>query len=136
MRMHLVRAVLASLGLGLVASACSGPGAPRANAAGEVASTFATAVRAEPSAACGLLAPDTREELEATSGPCAQAIAKAGVPQPGPVLDVQVYGLDAMVRLEHDTMFLALFDRGWRVTAAGCTPQEQHRPYSCQIKGA
>ena len=35
---------------------------------------------------------------------------------------VDVYGQDAIVRLDRDVVFLARFDDGWRVTAAGCTP--------------
>lgn len=123
-------------GLGLVVAGCSGAGSPSATAAGQVAAAFSVAVHSEPASACGLLAPQTRQELEDNSGPCARAIADADVPAAGRVLDAEVYGLDAMVRLEHDTVFLALFDTGWRVTAAGCTPQEPQRPYSCEIKGA
>ncbi len=127
---------LAALGLSVALAGCSGAGSAQENAARQVATTFADAAQEDPSSACGLLAPDTREELEDTSGPCAESLAEAGLPQAGPVLDVEVYGLDAMVRLEDDTMFLALFDTGWRVTAAGCTPEEPDRPYSCDIKGA
>ena len=69
-------------------------------------------------------------------GPCAQGIKDANLPSAGRVISVDVYGQDAMVRLEHDTLFLARFGSGWRVTAAGCTPQEQDRPFSCELKGA
>ena len=116
--------------------------APQAAAAGRSAQAFSNALSSSPSnpsnpsKACALLAPQSRQELEQTSGSCEQAITDAGVPQGGKVVDVQVYGLDAMVELEHDTVFLALFGAGWRITAAGCTPQEKDRPYSCQIKGA
>ncbi|WP_435985882.1 hypothetical protein [Terrabacter sp. LjRoot27] len=97
---------------------------------------FSAAVGAQPDTACALLAPETRQELEDSSGPCPQGIADADLPDAGRVITVEVYGQDAMVRLEHDTMFLALFGSGWRVTAAGCTPQEQDRPFSCGLKGA
>jgi hypothetical protein len=129
---------LRNLGLALahhVSAAGCTQESPQATAAGRAAHTFADALSSSPSRACALLAPQTREELEQSSGSCDQAIAAAGVPRAGTVLDVQVYGLDAIVALQHDTMFLAHFDSGWRVTAAGCTPQEKDRPYSCQIKG-
>ena len=121
--------------LGLLAG-CSASGSPRAAAARQTAEAFSAAVAADPAGACGLLAPQTRQELEDSDGPCPEAITGADLPQSGHVVDVEVYGLDAVVRLEHDTMFLALFDAGWRVTAAGCTPQEPSRPYSCDVKGA
>ena len=117
-------------------AACSADASPVATAAGDAAQRFAAAVEAQPVAACALLAPDTRQELENSSGPCSQGITDAKLPEAGRVISVDVYGQDAMVRMEHDTVFLALFGSGWRVTAAGCTPQEQDRPFSCELKGA
>ena len=38
------------------------------------------------------------------------------------------------MRLDKDTLFLARFDQGWRVTAAGCTPHGD-LPYDCTVKG-
>src|SRR6476619_4815590 len=97
----------------LLVSGGSADAAAAAAAAGQVAEAFSEAVAARPDAACELLAPETRQELESSSGPCAQGIAEAKLPQAGRVLGVQVFGLDAMVRLEHDTMFMAMFDSGW-----------------------
>ena len=128
--------VLGTLTVAWLVAGCSAAGSTPATAAGEAAEAFTAAATSDPASACSLLAPETRREIEGDSGQCARGITDAELPQTGRVLDVQVYGLDAMVRLEHDTMFLALFDGGWRVTAAGCTPQEQDRPYSCDIKGA
>ena len=39
-----------------------------------------------------------------------------------------------LVRLAGDTVFLAVFPGGWRVTAAGCTPRGD-RPYNCTVQG-
>jgi hypothetical protein len=39
----------------------------------------------------------------------------------------------AIVELDADTVFLARFDAGWRVTAAHCAPRV-NAPYDCQIK--
>lgn len=100
------------------------------------AQAFNTATATAPATACSMLAPETLRELEDTSGPRPQALAYADLPAAGKVLEVDVYGLDARVRMEHDTVFLALFDTGWQVTAAGCTPAKQDRPYSCDVKGA
>ena len=86
-------------------------------------------------AACDLLADDVQEELaEAGGSSCAVAVAAAGIPDSGRVVDVHVYGTAAQVRYDDDVVFLAELDDGWRVTAAGCTP-EADRPYDCTIQG-
>ncbi|QZY20220.1 hypothetical protein [Streptomyces decoyicus] len=88
---------------------------------------------------CAALAPATNEELEqsAKSG-CVQAIGQAiheqELPAAGAVQGVDVYGDQARVLLEQDTVFLAHFSTGWKLTAAGCRPRPQ-RPYQCEIKG-
>ncbi|MYS88622.1 MULTISPECIES: hypothetical protein [Streptomyces] len=84
---------------------------------------------------CTALAPSTREELEQSAKrSCAQAIGEQGLPAAGAVRRVDVYGDQARVVLEHDTLFLARFPAGWKVTAAGCRPRPQ-RPYQCEIEG-
>ena len=42
--------------------------------------------------------------------------------------------IDATAGNGHDTVFLAHFPTGWKITAAGCRPRPQ-RPYQCEIKG-
>jgi len=121
--------------LALATAGCSDE-SPQSTAAGRSAQAFTALLPSNSAAACDLLAPQTRQELEQSSGSCSRGIADAQLPRAGKVVDVQVYGLDAMVRMEHDTMFLARFGKGWRITAAGCRPREQDRPYSCEIKGA
>ncbi|MGV9881101.1 hypothetical protein [Streptomyces sp. NPDC003006] len=88
---------------------------------------------------CAALAPATREELEQSSkSRCEQAIGRAiderELPAAGTVRGADVYGDQARVMLERDTVFLAHFPAGWKVTAAGCRPRPQ-RPYECGIKG-
>src|SRR6478735_11777476 len=115
------RPVVMGILVGLASlSGCGGAAAPEAAGAGRAALAFTRAVTSHPDGACGLLAPETRQEFEDASGPCREAISDARLPQSGRVLNVEIYGQDAIVRLDHDTMFLALFDDGWRVTAAGC----------------
>lgn len=135
MRAAQIAAALVCVGVAAL-TGCSDSGSSRDDAAGDAARAFSTAASAAPTTACAMLAPETRHELEAASGPCSQALPDVALPAGGQVLEVDVYGLDARVRMEHDTLFLALFDTGWRVTAAGCTPTEQDRPYSCDLKGA
>ncbi|KOG41248.1 hypothetical protein [Streptomyces decoyicus] len=88
---------------------------------------------------CATLAPATREELEQSArSRCDRAIGQAieeqELPAAGAVRGVDVYGDQARVLLEQDTLFLAHFSAGWKVTAAGCRPRPQ-RPYQCEIKG-
>ncbi|MEU4733039.1 hypothetical protein [Streptomyces sp. NPDC023588] len=84
---------------------------------------------------CAALAPSTREELEQSAkSRCEQAIGEEELPAAGAVRTVDVYGDQARVVLEQDTVFLARFPAGWKVTAAGCAPRHQ-QPYQCAIKG-
>jgi hypothetical protein len=49
---------------------------------------------------------------------------------------VDVFGHDAIVRFSGDTVFLARFPEGWRVTAAGCQPgPSDQKPYDCTVSG-
>ncbi|MFF5158028.1 hypothetical protein ACFY3N_17600 [Streptomyces sp. NPDC000348] len=84
---------------------------------------------------CAALAPSTRQELEQSAGSrCEQAVGEQKLPPAGAVRGVEVYGGQARVVLEHDTVFLARFPTGWKVTAAGCRPRPR-QPYQCEIKG-
>ncbi|CAL9650239.1 hypothetical protein SUDANB176_06600 [Streptomyces sp. enrichment culture] len=84
---------------------------------------------------CAALAPSTRQELEHTArSRCERAIGEQDLPRAGAVRSVDVYGGQARVVLEHDTVFLARFPEGWKVTAAGCRPRPG-QPYQCEIKG-
>ena len=135
-RVHLRGALLATATVGsVVLSGCSGQGNADAGNAEAAAVSFGRAVTAATERACGLLAPETLEELEDDEGPCATALPDALQPSSGAPISVDVYGKDAVVRLSSDTVFLARFRDGWRVTAAGCTPTERGRPYDCKVKG-
>jgi hypothetical protein len=124
----------------LLVGACSGQGSGEDANAAAAAVEFSRSLGAAPQTACGLLAPKTLEELEATDGACAGALpgalpeeveASTGAPR-----STEVYGKAAIVHLSTDTIFLARFRDGWRVTAAGCTAREAGRPYDCKVKGA
>lgn len=89
-------------------------------------------------AACALLAPTTREELEqSASAPCEDALEEENLSPLGQVDAVSVYGLTAQVRGSEDTLFLDdLGGQGrWRVAAAGCQARSGE-PYECTVKGA
>lgn len=111
------------------------------------AEAFAGAAAAKPEQACALLAPHARSALEAESGkPCSEALSSINLPPSGSDVSVEVASSSAQVVLGTDTIFLARFDQGWRVTAAGCTrdpqstatigePVDTSVPYDCTIKG-
>lgn len=67
--------------------------------------------------------------------PCAKAILEEDLPTVHRVRDVQVWGDQALIRFDDDNLFLSQFPHGWKVVAAGCTPQG-HKPYDCQVDGA
>ncbi|MEV6283896.1 hypothetical protein [Kribbella sp. NPDC051770] len=86
-------------------------------------------------AACELLAPQTREEVEdSAEAPCRTAILDEDIPAAGAVTGLHQYGDQAQVRLSGDTAFLAEFGNGWKVVAAACTPRGE-RPYDCKVEG-
>ena len=124
-------------GLAAIASlaACSGQGRAQEGAAATTAREFAQARVSDPSAACALLAPRTLEEVT-RDRPCAEAVAD-GATDPGTSQpEVEVFGKDAIARFAGDTLFLALFDTGWKVTAASCQPTTDGRPYDCDVSGS
>ncbi len=117
---------------GLLLTACTPAEQPAALAAG---SAFQTAVReADTTAACDLLSPSARGNLESASArPCPTALAALALPpdEPGAV---EVWGDTAQLRLGAGALFLARFGAGWKVTAAGCTPRRD-QPYDCRLEG-
>jgi hypothetical protein len=117
----------------LTATAC---GANLSSPSSHAAEEFYRAIAAEDgAAACALLAPQTREEVEdSAEAPCRTAILDEDIPAAGAVADLHQYGGQAQVRFTGDTAFLAQFDNGWKVVAAACTPRGE-RPYNCKVEG-
>lgn len=135
------RAALSVLGLASM-PVLAGCGSPQDDAVRTVVDQFTGAVAAEDgTAACRLLAPRTKSELEqSTSKPCAQALLEEDVPgrpENQPVGELEVYGTAAWMRTSADTLFLARFQGGWKVSAAGCTRATSATPrmYDCVVKG-
>lgn len=137
---HPASGLVPALGLGLaVALGLAGCGAPvERQEAGAAADRFEADVQADPAAACALLAPRTLESVQKDGPACAQALPGDDLPTPGPRGDVSVAGHSAQVRYAKDTVFLALFDQGWKVTAVGCTrtSDDPATPYDCAIEGS
>ena len=88
-----------------------------------------------PPAGCWRRAPSRPSRR--TAHPCAQALAEAGLAPAGEGSSVTVAGHSAQVRYADDTVFLARFDDGWRVTAAGCerVSSDDAVPYDCVVDG-
>ncbi|MET9322820.1 hypothetical protein ABZX75_21875 [Streptomyces sp. NPDC003038] len=132
-----MRPIVVPLLLGTLCLSASGCATvdERATAARAVATGFHAALLAADSGrACAALAPGTREELE-QDGPCTEALNALDLtPAAGGAQRVDVYGAQARVVLERDSVFLASFPDGWKVTAAGCAARPG-RPYRCELKG-
>ncbi|MFE9636118.1 hypothetical protein [Streptomyces sp. NPDC006463] len=129
-RIGLCACVVGALLAGCGASAVRVDGA---RAAGEGFERFLAA--GDHAAACRLLAPQTRGQLEQDEQKgCAEALGAEELPRTGAVRTTEVYGRQAMLRLDGDTLFLSQFSSGWKIVAAGCTPQGE-RPYQCVLKG-
>ncbi|XVU23790.1 hypothetical protein ACQPZJ_42150 [Actinoplanes sp. CA-054009] len=128
-----MRRSLAALVLVAALCGCSSVG-DREGAAAGVATRLLSAVEAgDGDAACAILAPETAKTV-AEDEPCPEAILDESLPRPSTVVETAVYGQWAQVKLTSDTIFLAAFPEGWRVVAAGCTPQAS-RPYDCAVEG-
>lgn len=129
----LVPALAAALVTALALSACSGQGNAESGPVRDAARQFLEAQATDAAKACAMLAPKTLQEVS-QQGPCASVVAQAAPGSVPALHGVAVYGKDAMAQFEGDTVFLARFDGGWKVTAASCEPDGRHRPYSCDIQ--
>lgn len=125
-----VVAVVAALALAGCGADLERDGAARA------ADAFTSSAASDPVAACAVLAPRTLESLE-EDGPCPQSLPATELPDAGDRRQVTVAGHSAQVRYAGDTVFLALFADGWRVTAAGCARRSDDGavPYGCSVDG-
>ncbi|MFM6847501.1 MAG: hypothetical protein ACKOVB_00150 [Terrabacter sp.] len=129
-------AVAAALTLTPVLTACSSVDEPEAR---RVATEFARLAGTDPGAACALLAPRTLQQVtEDGDGDCAEGL-KSDSPEPASdVQSVSVAINGAQVVMTSQVLFLARFDSGWKVLAAGCThdASDDAVPYECNVKGA
>ncbi|MFC7598272.1 hypothetical protein ACFQU3_23385 [Terrabacter sp. GCM10028922] len=121
--------------LAVVLGGCSAGEEP---AAADAARSFLALVRSDPARACDLLAPRTFEHLaEDGDGECTKGLDDSEPPPGGDVRGATVAGRSAQVVLGDQVVFLARFDVGWRVTAAGCERQSTDAavPYHCTVEG-
>lgn len=129
------RAALCAVVTAMAVGGC-GAGAAESDAR-SAADSFLDAVGIDPASACERLAPETRSTLqESTGSSCDAALRQLGLGGAGAAESVDVAGHGAQVRYEGDTVFLALFDTGWLVTAAGCRrTSDRSEPYDCDVEG-
>ena len=121
----------------LLLTGCAGRGSSENDRVADTATRFLDAAASAPDSGCGLLAPATLEQLESDNETCGDAVS-AAAPR-GDIASlppsIQVYGRDAMVQWADQTLFLARFDDGWRVVAAGCKPRGKDLSYDCTVEG-
>ncbi len=136
----MTRRVHAPIAAGLLAlvalSACA---SPEADGVAAAATRFAAFSATAPDKACLLLAPGTRRELEDSSkSRCGKALPEQKLPGSARITAVDVAGDSARVVTASQTLFLARFDAGWKVTAAGCkqVTADDAKPYTCLVKGS
>lgn len=135
------RRAVVGVALPLAVSGLAGCGAPADDqAAGQAALTFAFRAGTDPAAACADLAPRTLQELERSAvEPCPEALENEGLPGSTTIARTVVAGHSALVELADpsQTMFLARFDSGWKIVAAGCRREsaDDAVPYTCRISG-
>ncbi|GAB3870349.1 hypothetical protein [Terrabacter terrigena] len=130
-----LRAV-AALAAALTLTACSSVDEPEAQ---RVATEFARLAGTDPGAACSLLAPRTLQQVtEDGDGDCAEGLRSDSPEAPTEVTSVSVAINGAQVVMAGQVVFLARFDSGWKVLAAGCSRQgsDDAVPYDCSVKGA
>lgn len=112
--------------------------APDQAAAADTAQRFLASAATDTAAACALLAPGTLEAVEKDGQPCPTVLAGEGLAPESDTPEVVVAGHSAQVRFADDAVFLALFDDGWKVIAAGCRRESPDLavPYECVVEGS
>jgi len=122
--------VLLVVGLTALLAGCASTQQPEVE---KVASTFDDP-SADAEARCDLLAPATLAAFEKDqTAPCTDAVQQLSL-DGGAVTSVDVWGGEAQVRMDGDTLFLTETEAGWRVAAAGCTSRGD-APYDCEVEG-
>jgi hypothetical protein len=119
--------------------AMSGCGGADDAAVRSVATRFLDAVSAgDGAAACELLSPQTRSQLEQTERRQCRAAVTGVKLERAPVARVRVYVQNAIVELAGgEAAFLEQGSEGWRVSAAGCMPhgsKPADHPYDCELE--
>jgi hypothetical protein len=87
------------------------------------------------SAACSVVQSDIQEKITREQGTiCENHLRTLRIPEPGSVIRSEIYGRNALVEFENDTVFLAEGENGWQITGAGCASSGE-APYNCEVGG-
>ncbi|HUP98828.1 MAG TPA: hypothetical protein VM093_00035 [Aeromicrobium sp.] len=130
--MRTIHRLAGGMGIALL-SGCGSSGAAPAQRADEF---YAAVAHNDAAAACASLASSARSTLEQEEKkPCRDTILEQDLPRVSGAASgtAKVYGSLAQVTFANESVFLSRYSNGWRVTAAGCTPSPQDRPYECTI---
>jgi hypothetical protein len=125
-------AAVAAMAALLAVSGC----APDGTTATDVAQEFHQALTASQwTEACSMLESDVREKAaQEQRSTCEDGLRDLQVQEPGRMTRTEIYGRGAFVEFENDAVFLAAAEGGWKITAAGCTPNGD-APYTCEVGG-
>jgi hypothetical protein len=124
--------VLAGIAPMLALSGCAPDGAAPADTAEEFHQALSSS---DWSSACSMLLSDTREKTaQEQESSCEDHLRNLQIQEPGTLTRTEIYGRGAFVEFENDAVFLAAAEGGWKITAAGCTPNGE-APYTCEVGG-
>jgi hypothetical protein len=121
----------AAMAFAIATAGCAAEG-ERSDASDTAARFLRAAQDGDAEAACALLAPRTRDDLATEDGACADGLPVDELS--GTVTGVDTWSERAKVDTDGGSMFLARFDSGWLVSAAGCR-QDDDAPYHCLVGG-
>jgi hypothetical protein len=129
-RDHRRRLVVAGTGALLLAGCAGSQDAAAGSAAQDLLRAAGTG---DGAAACALLAPGARDELEQQAGkPCDRAVLEEDLGRGTGEVSVEVFETMAQAHVGAETVFLSRYDGRWLVIGAACTPVPG-RPYDCSI---
>ncbi|UZX04362.1 hypothetical protein F8G81_18400 [Arthrobacter sp. CDRTa11] len=114
----------------LVLAGCAPDGAGASTAAEEFHQALASG---DAEQACSMLSQSARDKAESDGG-CESQLEELQLSDAGAPGKSEVYGRNAMVEFENDTVFLAAASSGWQITGAGCTSQGESG-YMCEVGG-
>ncbi|PZF54117.1 hypothetical protein DEJ23_13330 [Curtobacterium sp. MCSS17_008] len=119
----------------LALTGCSAGGSTRVDAMATADRFLRDVAHGDGRAACALLVPDAREDVEDRTGrSCADGVTALDLPTPEDGR-TQVYGRAAIVESDRHAVFLARSGDSWLVRAAGCRPVPD-APYECTVDGS
>jgi hypothetical protein len=102
----------------------------------QVVERFETALAdRDGAAACAqLTAPTSAALAKQEQQPCPRAVLGLGLRGAAAVTRTDVYLTSGFAEIGSEAVFLDQTSRGWRISAAGCTPTRPDMPYDCELE--